>query len=177
MTATRLLARPLLATTFVYGGVNAFKSAESRAVQAKPVADQIRTALGRVAPQVQLPDDTVTLVRINAAAQILAGAALATGRVPRLSSTVLAVSLVPTTAAGHQFWNETEPTARTQQKIHFFKNLSVLGGLLLAAVDTEGRPGLLWRAKHGAGDARRSARHLRREAKLQARLAASQAGL
>ncbi len=177
MTATRLLARPLMASMFVYGGVNALKNAESHAVKAKPVADQVRTALGRVAPQLKLPDDTVTLVRANAGAQILAAAALATGRAPRTASTVLAASLIPTTAAGHQFWNETDPAARGQQKIHFFKNLSMLGGLMLAAVDTEGRPGLAWRARHGAGDARRSAKHLRREAKLQARLAASQAGL
>lgn len=177
MTATRLLARPLLASMFVYGGVNALKNAEGHALKAKPVADQIRTTLSRISPQLKLPDDTVMLVRANAVAQIVAAAGLATGRAPRTASTVLAASLVPTTFAGHQFWDETDPDARTQQKIHFFKNLSMLGGLMLAAVDTEGRPGVVWRAKHGAGDARRTARHLRREAKLQARLTASQAGL
>ena len=106
------------------------------------------------------------------AAQILAGVSLARGRAPRLSSTVLAASLLPTTVAGHQFWKESDPTVRTNQQIHFFKNLSMLGGLMLAAVDTEGRPGVAWRAKNAAGGVRREAKHLRREAKLQSRLAA-----
>ena len=154
MTATRLIARPLLASTFVVGGVSALKNADALAIKAKPVVDRIRPALEKAAPQVKIPDNTVTLVRVNAAAQILAAVALARGRAPRLSSTVLAASLLPTTVAGHQFWNETDPAAKTNQKIHFFKNLSMLGGLILAAVDTEGRPGVAWRAKHVARAAR-----------------------
>ncbi len=176
MTATRLIARPLLASTFVAGGVNALKNAQALAPAAKPVVDRIRPMLEKAAPQVKIPDDTVTLVRINAAAQILAAAALARGRAPRLSSTVLAASLVPTTVAGHQFWNESDPQTKNQQRLHFFKNLSMLGGLLLAAVDTEGRPGVAWRAKNAATGARRQGKHLRREAKLQARLAAKSIG-
>ena len=31
--------------------------------------------------------------------------------------------------------------------MHFFKNLGLLGGLILAALDTEGEPSLSWRAK------------------------------
>ena len=60
--------------------------------------------------------------------------------------------------------------------MHFFKNLSMLGGLLLAAVDTEGRPGVAWRAKHAATGARRQAQAPGREAKLEARLAAKSLG-
>ncbi len=176
MTATRFIARPLLASTFVVGGVNALKNAPDLAVKAKPVVDRIRPTLEKAAPQVKLPDNTVTLVRINAAAQILAAVALARGRAPRLSSTVLAASLVPTTAAGHQFWNESDPERRASQKIHFFKNLSVLGGLILASVDTEGRPGVAWRAKHVATGARREAKHVAKQAKLEARLAAKSIG-
>ena len=176
MTATRLLARPLLASAFVVGGVNALKNAPALASTAKPVVDRIRPQLQKAAPQVKIPEDTVTLVRINAAAQILAAAALARGRAPRLSSTVLAASLIPTTAAGHQFWNESDPQAKNQQRLHFFKNLSMLGGLLLASVDTEGRPGVAWRAKNAATGARRQGKRLRREAKLQARLAAKSIG-
>jgi putative oxidoreductase len=176
MTATRLIARPLLASTFVVGGLNALKNAPALATTAKPVVDRIRPLLEKAAPQVNIPEDTVTLVRINAVAQILAAGALARGRAPRLSSTVLAASLVPTTLAGHQFWNESDPQLKSNQRIHFFKNLSMLGGLLLASVDTEGRPGVAWRAKNAATGARRQGRQLRREAKLQARLAAKSLG-
>jgi putative oxidoreductase len=177
MTATRLIARPLLASIFVVGGVNALKNAPALATKAKPVTDRLLPMLQKASPQVKIPEDTVTLVRVNAVAQILAAGALARGRAPRLSSTVLAASLLPTTVAGHQFWNETDPAAKANQRIHFFKNLSMLGGLMLAAVDTEGRPGVAWRARHAATGVRREARHLGREAKLEARLAGKRAGL
>jgi uncharacterized membrane protein YphA (DoxX/SURF4 family) len=170
MTATRLLARPLLASMFVVGGANSLRHADALAAKAKPVTDQLRPALENAVPQAKmLPEDPESLVRINGAAQIVAGLALATGRLPRLSSSVLALTLLPTTAAGHRFWEESDPAARSNQQIHFFKNLSMLGGLILAAVDTEGRPGLAWRARHGARAARREAKHLRREAKLAAK--------
>ena len=78
--------------------------------------------------------------------------------VPTLASTVLAASLVPTTAAGHRFWEESDPDVRAQQQLQFVKNVSMLGGLLLAAVDTEGKPGVAWRAKHAVGSAKREAK-------------------
>jgi uncharacterized membrane protein YphA (DoxX/SURF4 family) len=110
-------------------------------------------------------------VRINAATQLLAAAALATGRAPRVSSLVLAGTLVPTTLAAHAFWDEQDPETRTVQKLHFFKNVSMLGGLLLASVDTNGKPGVAWRARHAAKDARREARHLGKAARMEAKLA------
>jgi putative oxidoreductase len=170
MTATRLIARPMLASMFLVGGANALRNAPGMAAKAKPVTDRVRPALVKAVPQARvLPEDPESLVRINGAAQLVAGLALATGRFPRLSSTVLAATLIPTTAAGHRFWEEDDASAKTAQQIHFFKNLSMLGGLMLAAVDTEGRPGLAWRARHGARAARREAKHLRREARLAAK--------
>ena len=171
MTLVRHVARPLLASMFVYGGVNALRSAESSAQRAKPVADKLTATADKVAPNLPLPHDAKTLVQLNAGAQIAAGLALATGRAPRLSATVLAASLVPTTAAGHRFWEEIDPTIRGQQRLHFIKNLSMLGGLLLAAVDTEGKPGVAWRTRHAVTDVRREAKHLRKGAAAQARLA------
>jgi uncharacterized membrane protein YphA (DoxX/SURF4 family) len=118
-----------------------------------------------------LPSDPASLARINGGLQLVAGAALATGRAPRLSATALALSLIPTTAAGHRFWEEQDPAARAQQRNHFFKNVSMLGGLVIAAGDTEGQPGLLWRTRRAAKDARREARHLARSARREAALA------
>ncbi len=174
MTITRLLARPMLATIFVAGGVNALRNTEGHAAKAKKVTDKVVPAAQKAAPQLPIPTDPATLVRINAGAQILAAAALATGRAPRLSASVLAASLVPTTLAGHAFWNETDPQAKNAQRLQFYKNTSVLGGLLLAAVDTEGRPGLAWRARRAAADVRREAKHVAREARREAKLARAQ---
>ncbi|QNN51928.1 DoxX family protein [Nocardioides mesophilus] len=169
MTPIRLVARPMLASMFVVGGVGALRNSKAVAARSKPVTDRVTRALNRFAPQVPVPSDEVTLVRINGAAQVVSALALATGRTPRLASTVLALTLLPTTAAGHRFWEEEDAATRQNQRLHFFKNLSMLGGLMLAAVDTEGRPGVAWRTKHAVTDVRREAKHLRKEAKLAAK--------
>ena len=91
MTATRLLARPMLASIFVVGSVNALKNADALTAKAKPVIDRVRPTLEKVVPQAKaLPDDPETIVRINAAVQLAAAIALARGKAPRLSSGVLA---------------------------------------------------------------------------------------
>jgi uncharacterized membrane protein YphA (DoxX/SURF4 family) len=155
----------MLASVFVVGAANALRNSDVLAPKAEPVTDTLVGAVKKAVPQVPLPDDPQTLVRINAAVQLVAAAALATGRAPRSSAFVLAASLVPTTVAGHRFWDESDPAAKKQHQLHFFKNVSVLGGLLIAAGDTDGRPGVAWRARRAAKDARREAKHLRSVAK------------
>ncbi len=170
----RLLARPMLASMFVVGGVNALKNASKLGPEAAPVTEKLTPLVKKAVPQAPIPTDPVTLVRINGAAQLGAGLLLATGRAPRLAATVLAASIVPTTVAGHPFWEESDPDARAQQRLHFFKNVSMLGGLLIASVDTEGKPGVAWRARRAAKDARREAGRLASTARREAKLAAAQ---
>jgi uncharacterized membrane protein YphA (DoxX/SURF4 family) len=79
--------------------------------------------------------------------------------------------MVPTTVAGHRFWEESDPGSKGNQQVHFFKNVSMLGGLIIAGLDTEGRPGLAWRAKRAAADVRREAKHVRKAARREAKLA------
>jgi putative oxidoreductase len=87
-------------------------------------------------------------------AQVTAGLTLALGKLPRLSAVVLAGSLVPTTLAGHRFWEEDDPAKRSAQTIQFLKNVSMFGGLLLAVADPEGRPSFSWRVQRAAEQAR-----------------------
>lgn len=169
MTVVRRLARPLLASIFISGGLDALRNPSAKV----PAAEGVATSIAGHVPY--LPDDTKQLVQINAAAQVGAGFLLALGRFPRLSSTVLAGSIIPTTLAAHRFWEVEEPTKRAQQRIHFFKNLGLLGGLMLAAVDTEGRPGLAWRAQHAGHHVVDTSRHARKVARLEAKLAARSA--
>jgi uncharacterized membrane protein YphA (DoxX/SURF4 family) len=171
MTVTRLLARPMLASIFVVGAANSLKNTSGAAAKADPVASRL-VPLARKAG-LPVPEDPETLVKINAGVQIGAGLALATGRAPRLSAALLAATLVPTTAAGHRFWEVDDPAQRTQQKLHFFKNVSLVGGLIIASGDTEGRPGVAWRARRAAKDARREAKRLAHDARREARLAAA----
>ncbi|GAA2827886.1 DoxX family protein [Kribbella solani] len=185
MTVVRALARPLLSVIFVVQGANSIRNPEPLVPKAQPVTDRFVPMVKKVAPpQVsdRIPDTTANLVRLNGAAQVVGGLALASGKGRRLGASLLAASLVPTTLAGHSFWLEKDKAVRNQQRIQFMKNLGLLGGLLLAAVDTEGKPGVAWRATHGAKAAKRETKRgakvakretkqLAREAKRAARLA------
>jgi putative oxidoreductase len=147
---SRRLARPLLGAVFVAGGIDTLRNPRPRVRMSEDVGPKVARRLG-------LPDDPDTVVKINAGVQIGAGLMLATGRFPRLAALALLGSLVPTTIAGHRFWALESPEQRAQQRTHFLKNAGLAGGLILAAVDTEGRPGLSWRARHAAKHARQSA--------------------
>ncbi|MBV8984335.1 MAG: DoxX family protein [Acidimicrobiia bacterium] len=125
---TRRIARPLLAGIFVQGGLDTFRNPGPRAQRIEPV-------MAKVGDAVPLPDDTVSLVRFNAAVHVVAGTLLAMGRVPRLAAAVLAASLVPTTVAGHRFWEEDSPQSKAMQRTHFLKNLAILGGLIVTATE------------------------------------------
>lgn len=165
MTLVRRLARPLLASMFVTGGLDALRNPGPKVTPAKDVGPPVAQRIP------YLPEDPEQLVRINGGVQVAAGTMLALGRFPRLSSALLAGSLVPTTMAGHRFWEEEDEQQKAAQQVHFFKNVSMLGGLILAAVDTEGRPGLAWRAKHASRHAAGRSRQARRSARREARLA------
>ncbi|MFD3514738.1 DoxX family protein [Streptomyces sp. NPDC058657] len=151
MALIRRIARPLLASTFISGGIGTLRHPEKVSSDAEPVA----TSLARRIPK--LPTDPEQLVRINGAVQVGAGALLALGRFPRLAALALAGSLVPTTWAGHRFWEEKDPEAKAQQRADFLKNVSLVGALLITATDTHGKPSVAWRARRSAASGRRAA--------------------
>ncbi|MFI7072756.1 DoxX family protein [Micromonospora sediminicola] len=175
MKPVRSLARVMLSGIFVVSGARNLRNPERLVTASEPVTDKIAPLIQNLHPRI--PTDTATLIRANAATQLVGGLMLATGRFSRPAALVLAATLVPTTAAGHPFWNNDDPAARNNNQIHFLKNLGLLGGLLLAAADTEGRPGLRWRAGHRIDHSRRSVkravRTARREAKIAVRSAAT----
>lgn len=145
----RRLARPMLAAIFITGGIDALRKPETKAESAQPGLDQAVNALPASVTD-RLPSSPETIVQINAAVQIGAGALFALGKAPRWSALALAGTLVPTTLAGHDFWNNEDPAVRAQHRTHFVKNIGLLGGLLIAAVDTEGKPSLGWRGRRAA---------------------------
>ena len=69
-------------------------------------------------------------VRLNGAAMVVGGAALILDVFPRVAAAGLAASLVPTTLAGHPFWNEEDPATRKGHRIQVLKNAGLIGGLL-----------------------------------------------
>jgi uncharacterized membrane protein YphA (DoxX/SURF4 family)/Skp family chaperone for outer membrane proteins len=142
----------MLAALFIQGGIDALRAPEVHAQVAKPVLDAVAPAVDKatdVAPIDRRPDD-VLLIQLDAGVKIAAGTLLALGRFPRLAATALAATLIPTTLAAHRFWEETDPQRKQEQQVHFLKNVSMLGGLLIAAADTGGKPSLGWRGRRAA---------------------------
>ncbi len=121
----------MIASLFVVGGATAIKNPALRATKAQPAADLVK----KLAPDTPL--DAKALVQINGGLHLAAGLALATGHVPRTAAAVLAATMPATTVTGHRFWEETDPAARTNQRMHFLKNLAITGGLLMATLDPE----------------------------------------
>lgn len=140
----RRLARPLLGSIFVLGGIDAARHPQDKTPAAEGVVKFLTERTSAPVP------DIATIVRIDGIAKLVAGLALSLGRAPRLSAAVLSASLAPTTIAAHAFWKHEDPDVRGLQKIEFFKNASMLGGLLLAAVDTAGKPSVAWRTRRAA---------------------------
>ncbi|MGD0061949.1 MAG: DoxX family protein [Streptosporangiaceae bacterium] len=166
MPVLRAFARPMVASIFILQGYDTLRHPERVAAAAEPV---VRPLAERV-PAV--PAKTEQAVRLNGAVQLAAGSLLALGRFPRLSALAIAATLVPTTLAGHRFWEEDEDKDQAQQRIHFLKNLSMFGGLLIAAADTAGSPSVLWRTRHAAKTARREASMVAKTAKASSRAGA-----
>jgi putative oxidoreductase len=141
MALSSKLARPFLASIFVVGGVDALRHPEGKVKEATKVTEPLSRQVSFV------PENTVLLVRINGGVQVAAATALALGRFRRLAALALLGSLVPTTYAGHAFWNELDEEQKSQQLMQFTKNAAIAGGLLLAITDTEGAPSASWRVK------------------------------
>jgi uncharacterized membrane protein YphA (DoxX/SURF4 family) len=72
------------------------------------------------------------LVRASGWAMIAGALALQIPRLRKLASILLAIQLLPITYVGHRFWDEQGP-AQAQHKIHFFKNMSLVGAALYIA--------------------------------------------
>jgi uncharacterized membrane protein YphA (DoxX/SURF4 family) len=167
MSLLRAIPRTMLASYFVAAGIKAIRDPESLVPSAEPLVDRVVPLVKEYAPEQvagYVPENTVTLVRVNGLAQIVGGTALATGKGRRLGALLLAGSLIPSTIAKHPFWTVQNPDERAQDRSHFLKNVSLLGGVLLAAQDTEGKPSLTWRARKGgetiAKETRRASKKL-----------------
>jgi uncharacterized membrane protein YphA (DoxX/SURF4 family) len=156
----------MMASIFIVQGFDTMLHPERKTSAAKPV---VRPIAERVSV---IPNQTEQAVRLSGAVQLVAGSLLAIGRLPRLSALAIAATLVPTTLAGHRFWESDDDKDRVQQRIHFLKNVSMLGGLLITAADTAGQPSLAWRGRHAAKAARRDVALATRTAKVSAKAGA-----
>ncbi|MCG7581320.1 DoxX family protein [Mycolicibacterium sp. OfavD-34-C] len=144
----RRVARPMLSAVFISRGVESLRSP-------KPAADATRQTLDGLSKLpdpvgTNVPSDAETVAKVNAAVQIGGGLLLATGKFPRIASIALAASVVPGSLGGNAFWNQSDPQRKSEERKAFITDISLLGGLIIAAVDTEGKPSLGWRGRRAA---------------------------
>ncbi|WP_099037396.1 DoxX family protein [Mycobacterium neglectum] len=144
----RRVARPMLSAAFIARGVDALRSPKPAADAARPTLEGLSKLPDPVGTNI--PSNAETVARVNAAVQIGGGLLLASGKLPRLASAALALSVVPGSLGGHTFWNETDPQRKADERRAFLTDISLIGGLIIAAVDTEGKPSLGWRGRHAA---------------------------
>lgn len=163
---SRRIARPLLATWFVAEGLDAFR-------RPAPHVERVRDGWRRLAVRMDVPqpphDDQLRVgVRIHGAATAVAGLMLTMGKAPRFAACALAVLTVPVavldaTRVGPASAQHASTDRATRPLL---RDLSLIGGAAIAALDTEGHPSLGWRMRHS---------HVDRDAELQARRAVTAA--
>ncbi|MBT2586126.1 DoxX family membrane protein [Arthrobacter sp. ISL-95] len=148
MSVIRFLARPMLASSFVVAGLDKLRNAEDTAKQLSPV-------LRRASESLPFKADEKTLARVIGGAQLGAGALLGLGKLSRFAATVLTVTSVLNSYVEWRSADISTTEGRSARKARLLKNISLTGGVLLASVDTAGRPSIAWRAEHLAADAKK----------------------
>jgi uncharacterized membrane protein YphA (DoxX/SURF4 family) len=138
----------MLSAVFIGRGVDALRSPKPAADAARPTLEGLSKLPDPVGTNV--PSNAETVARVNAMVQIGGGLLLASGKLPRLASAALAVSVVPGSLGGHMFWKQDDPGRKADERRAFLTDVSLIGGLIIAAVDTEGKPSLGWRGRRAA---------------------------
>jgi uncharacterized membrane protein YphA (DoxX/SURF4 family) len=141
MNLLRLIARPMLAATFVTDGVDSVIRPEAHAEKFRKVVP----ALERAGVPAALYADPKMLARVSGAVTAVSGLMLATGRRPRSSALTLALVNVPLTLLNNPVWAAHGGEERKRYLSGLVRGVSLGGGLLVAAADLAGKPSWGWR--------------------------------
>jgi uncharacterized membrane protein YphA (DoxX/SURF4 family) len=148
----RHLARPMLASWFVYDGVQTALKPAEHVRAARSGIEIVEKGAGVEAP---LSDAQVTaLVRVHGVATAVAGLCLAVSKAPRTAALTLAALTVPLAVVNQPFTGgEATRSERTRK---FVANIGAIGAALIAGADYEGRPGVQWRLEKARHDLARA---------------------
>ncbi|MUK02183.1 DoxX family membrane protein [Vibrio cholerae] len=164
MTLVRVIARPLIASSFVFSGVDRLRSAGATAPQLKPVL----ASVAKVVPAAASVTGNEKLVgQVLGATQVGAALLLGIGRFSRVAALLLTVTATVNALVDYRSGDASTPEGKKARRTQLLKNLSLIGAVLLATVDTNGRPGIAWRAEHLAVGAKKNAAGLRKDARKQ----------
>ncbi|AWB83936.1 DoxX family protein [Corynebacterium liangguodongii] len=151
----RKLARPLLASVYVVDGVETVINPSSHRESAESVLKKVRSVVP--APYGSyLPSSPETAAQIVGGVKAGAGSLFALGKAPRTAAALLAVTAVPSIVGRHAFWEASDDEEKARRRSGAITDAALLGGVLLATVDTDGNPGLSWRAKNAARTAKKN---------------------
>lgn len=174
MSLTRRIARPLLAAPFIFEGVRTAMRPDREIAVAPGAFKQLDRTLERSS---SIPDavDSRMLVRTAAAVSAGAGLLYATNRAPRLSAAVLLMTTGIGLANRKKIW-ELKGEERMQEVQSILTDAGLLGGIMLAVVDHEGRPSLRYRTDKLIERGQKRAAKKQRQIERAARVARKEAG-
>lgn len=142
----RKFARPMLASVFVADGVDTLRNQKDHEQGARELIARVLS----VTPNQYnsyVPSDEKTVIKVVAGTKIAAGSLYAFGKAPRFAATALVAAQIPTMLARHAFWETQDKQEKASRRTGFLTDIGLLGGLFLATADTDGKPGLAWRAE------------------------------
>lgn len=144
----RHVARPMLASWFVYDGLQAALKPAEHVRAARSGVELVEKSAGIEAPLSE--KQVATLVRAHGAATAVAGLFLAVGKAPRTAALTLAALTVPLAVVNQPFTGGEATRAERTRK--FVANVGAIGAALIAGADYEGRPGVQWRLEKARHD-------------------------
>ncbi|MDH6193943.1 putative membrane protein YphA (DoxX/SURF4 family) [Mycobacterium frederiksbergense] len=138
----------MLSATFIARGVDTLRDPAA-------ATDNTRSTLGALTAlpgpaRAWVPTNAEAVARANAVVQVAGGLLLAAGRAPRLTAAALAFTMVPGSFGSQIPLKDAEPQSSAEQRRELLTNVSLLGGLIIAAADTAGKPSLAWRGRRAA---------------------------
>lgn len=159
MQIIRTLARPLVAAPFIVTGLETLRNPAQHADRVAPILKPLADRLSWLPAK-----DPETLMRVQGAISLGAGALFTLGRFQRLTTLLLAAEMVPTLLTEHRLRKEDDPRRRDVERALLLKNASLFGALLYAGAAP---------SRHRPVKATKAGLH---EARLQAAIARAEVG-
>ena len=110
-----IIGRVLFALLFISSGVNHFAQNSAMTAYAK----YKKIPMAKIA------------VYVSGLMLVLGGIYIALGFYADLGALLIAIFLIPTAFLMHAFWKESDATAKANERIAFFKDLSLAGAALI----------------------------------------------
>lgn len=140
MSLLRFAGRVLYSAFFVADGYQLLTKPDQHADELGPTVDRVVPAMQSVLPPDaadRVPEDLKTWTRLLGIAQIVGGLAYATGLARRPGAALLTVATLPRVVAA----------GGNRGTADLLSSVALLGAGIVATQDTNGKPGLRWRAR------------------------------